>query len=112
MAVHATDEKPEGEDRHCDEDGLAQLNVVDGVSYRAQRDGEETQKQAAAVPPRTLETEDERQQVDRERQNPEKRHGGHVLGELIRRGQEKHRAARGERDPDDLLTAERISAGL
>ena len=47
------------------------------------------------VPPRVIEADDEREQVQRQRHDPQERHHGHVLADVVRGGQEHQRAQAG-----------------
>lgn len=72
----------------------------DGGQYRDAGHAREDGHDAARVPLRSIETEDEREQVDRQRQRPEEGHGGDVLRQLIGGGEERDGAGEAERQPE------------
>ena len=50
------------------------------------------EKDLAPIPALAVEAEDEREQIDRERHDPEQRHGRDVLRDVVRHGEEQQRA--------------------
>src|ERR1043166_1216368 len=70
------------------------------VSHERKRGGEQGNEDGPEVQPRGFEADDEGEEVDGERGDPEERNGGDVRGEVRRNGEEKHRSAGGEAEPD------------
>ena len=54
---------------------------------------------ARAIPARMVKAHDERQQVERQRENPQPRLGRNVMTRMIRRCNEEHRGERGQQHP-------------
>ena len=72
-----------------------------------QRDQQRHGIDAAHIPAVALEAQDERQQIQAERQHPQQRNDGDLLGHLIGGGEQQHRGAGGEREPQRILPAHR-----
>ena len=52
---------------------------------------------------RELERKDESDEIDSERENPEKRDGGDVGGEITGNGAQLHGSAHGQQDPEEFV---------
>ena len=78
------------------------------IPHQHARDDEQRREHAARIPARVIETDDEAQQVERERQNPQERNHRDVDAEFARRRHEQHGRQRRQRDPQEFLS----TAGL
>ena len=65
----------------------------------AERRREQREEDVAAVPAAAVEAQDEGEQVERERHDPQQRHGGDVLRDVVGHREQQQRARRGERAP-------------
>ena len=98
VARHRVDE----EDRAPQHDAHGDLHHQLAV----QAEDRETRGHGQRDPPpaptrvRPAEGQDERQQVERERQHPQERHGRHLLREVARHRPEHHRREEREREPE------------
>ena len=61
----------------------------------------------ADVPAGVIEADDERQQVERQRHHPQKRHHGHVLADVVRGGQQHQRPQRRQGEPAETVPERR-----
>ena len=66
------------------------------------RRGDHRAEHFASIPAGRVEAQDERQQVERERRDPQQRHGRDVLRDVVGDGEQQHRPGRGERAPQNL----------
>ena len=63
---------------------------ADGVCHAAERHRQQLQVRIAPVPSIALEAKNEGQQIDTQRQHPEKRNRGHILRQMIGDRQQHH----------------------
>ncbi len=109
MAHHAAGEEPHREQRHQDPDGQVARGIgAVGEGHTAQSHGQNLQIGIAAVPAAALEAQDEAQQVNAERQHPQERDGGHVLRQVIGDGQQQHRGAGRQGQPQGVQAQARL----
>ena len=78
------------------------FGVGERPRHHAERRGGHRQEDVAPVPARAVEAEDERQQVERQRHDPQQRHRRDVLRDVVRHREQQQRAGRGERAPEHL----------
>ena len=102
VADHAGDEHRAEVERGERRDVGVGLRLIEVPEDHAQQGGQQRQPDAAVVPARAVEADDEREQVEAQRQHPEEGHDGDILTELVGDGQEQHHAAGGEGEPEQL----------
>ena len=81
----------------CVSFGSASVHAI--THSRGREHGEE---RVAPVPALAVEAEDEREEIDRERGEPQQRHGGDVLRDVVGHGEQQERPGRGQNAPQDL----------
>src|SRR6476619_884716 len=59
---------------------------------------------SSGVPARLVEANNKREQIQTERQNPEKRYDGHILTDQVRRGQKHNGSARRQAQPKQMAS--------
>ena len=99
VTEHADEIQPDGEDREVPQQLELQRLVGEEPRHHAQDPDQASQVDVALVPDAALEAEDERQQVDRERNHPQQRDRGDVLGEVIGDAEERDRSHGREGQP-------------
>ena len=102
MADHAGDEQRAEVERRERGDVRVRLRGVEVVHDRTEESDEQREPEAAVIPARAVEADDERQQVEAERQHPEEGHHGDVLAELVGDREEQHHAAGGQGEPEQF----------
>ena len=102
VAHHAGhEERAEIERRERRDIGVG-FGGVEILEHQSEQDGEERQPEAAVIPARAVEADDEGKQVEAERQDPQERHHGDVLTELVGDREQQHHAAGGQGEPEEL----------
>ena len=86
---------------------MGELGVGQRPRHDAQCGGEQRQEDVAPVPDPAFETQDERQQVERQRHNPEQRNRRDVLRDVIGNGEQQQRAGGRQRAPQQLARKRR-----
>ena len=99
VAEHADEVQADGEDGEVPQQLELQALVGEEPCHHAQDPDEASQVGVAPVPDAPLEAQDEREQVDGERDHPEQRDRGDVLGEVVGDAEESHRTHGREREP-------------
>jgi hypothetical protein len=66
----------------------------------------------APVPAAAFKAQDERQQVDAQRQHPQERNGRHVLRKMIGDGQQQHRGHGRQQQPNQVALRRRLFDGF
>ena len=100
VAEHAANEQRRGEYRDLPSQSAGRAFQGNAGADGDPGGGHQPAKQRRAVPAIGFEAQDEAKQIDRHRNHPEKRHGGHLLSQIIRDGQPQRGGAGGERDPE------------
>jgi len=102
VAEHAREEEPGAEHADLDRELVREVGVGLRPRHHAERRGDHRHDQVALVPAGAVEAQDERQEVERQRQDPQQRHGGDVLRDVVRDREQQDRAGGRERDPQRL----------
>ncbi len=102
VAEHAGQKQPAAEDSDLEGKLVRQLRVGERPCHDAEAGREHREKRVAPVPALAVEAEDEREQVDRERRDPEQWHGGDVLRDVVGHREQQQRPGRGQHAPEDL----------
>ena len=92
VAEHAGEEQPGAEHADLDLELVRELGVGERPRHHAERRGEHRQEDVAPVPAGGVEAEDEREQVERERHDPQQRHRRDVLRDVVRHREQQQRA--------------------
>ena len=87
------------------------FGVGERPGHHAERRRQHREEDVAPVPALAVEAEDERQEIDRERHDPQERHRGDVLRDVVRHREQQQRARRGERAPEHLARERRRRLG-
>ena len=81
---------------------MRELRVGERPGHHAQSRREHREKGVAPVPALAVEAEDEREEIDRERRDPQQRHGGDVLRDVVGHREQQQRPGGGQRAPQHL----------
>ncbi len=111
MTAHAADEERERVSEHLIHDAQLDATVEqpDGVH---EGQGQQRDEKRPDVPTLVVEGQDERHQVDAEREKPKERHHRNVHRHLVGGRQEQTRPARGEQQPQEGGTPARTVVRL
>ena len=104
VAEEAGDEDFDEKEEHADAHGQRYVDLGEHVAEAGEHDHEEARDDAARQEPGKLEGENERDEIDSERENPEQRDGGDVCGEITGDGAQLHGRAHGQQNPEQLVT--------
>ena len=102
VADHAGDEQRAEIERGERGDVGVGFRLIEVPEHHAQQDGEQREPEGPMIPARAVEADDERKQIEAQRQDPEERHYGDVLAELVGDREEQHDAAGGQGEPQQL----------
>ena len=107
VADHARREHGPAVDRELPQEMQfrAPLQRIEGGAGEAQK---QRRPEAAAIRAVAAETDDERNEIERERQHPHHRYHGDVLRKLVRRGHQHPRAAGRTNEPDQAAASARM----
>jgi len=110
VAEHAREEQPRAEDAELDRQFVREPGVGQRPRHHAQRGGGRRQEEVAPVPAGAVEAQDEREEVERERHDPQERDRRDVLRDVVRDRQQQDGSGRRERDPQRLPRERRMRA--
>ena len=108
VQAEAQQEQPDQVDRQPRAHARADAAVLQPVRAQRQHRGCERQDHGTPVPAIALETQDEGQQVHRQRQHPEEGHRRHVLRDVVGHGQQQPGPERRQQEPQHLVDAARL----
>ena len=90
VAHHAAHEESSREERRR----LPQVERIDVPGHHRKEHGDERKKNRPGIPPRMIETQDERDEIERKRHDPQERDRSDVLCKVIRHGKQQTRTDR------------------
>ena len=112
MAEHAGEKEPGAKDADLDAELVRELRVRERPGHDAKSRRQHREESVAQVPALAVEAEDEGEEIDRERHDPQQRHGGDVLRDVVGHREEQERARGGERAPECLAGDGRRRLGV
>ena len=112
VADHAGHEYRAEVDRRERRDARMGFGGMQVVRHCDEEKDEQRQPEAAMIPARAVEADDEREQVKAERQHPEEGHDGDVLAELVGDREEQHHAACRQGEPQQFAHQRRRFAAV
>ena len=110
MADHADDEESAGVAGDLEfHRGVAA--GVEQADEAGDTDDEQGGEHSAVIPTSVVEADDEREQVEGEREHPQKRDDGDLLAKFVGDREEQDGGERGEGDPERLVGPSRVEGG-
>src|SRR5882672_4711046 len=103
MADHAAGKQDIGVGRDLEED-ISYAPPQKQQAGQKDRNRKSEMENSPGVPPWLVETNYKREQIQAERQNPEKRYDGHILTDLVGRGQKHDGSARRQAQPKQMAS--------
>ena len=89
VAEHAGEEQPAAEHADLDRELVGELGIRERPRHHADGAGQRREDELALVPAGAVEAEDERQQVQRQRHDPQQRHRRDVLRDVVGHGEQQ-----------------------
>src|ERR1035438_7343962 len=103
MAKQAGGEDLNKKEDQRDANGQGYIHLREHVAEAGEHDDEKAGDDAAGQQAWKLKRKDQREEIDAERKNPQKRDGGDIGGQIAGYGAQLHGRAHGQQDPKELV---------